>query len=76
MAPGLEAMCYLHTFDPMIIHRDLKSLNLLLGKKVLGPSDVPLAPRHATVHGQNSPMRLDWVFRHHVVALDFEWFRR
>ncbi|CAE7598102.1 unnamed protein product [Symbiodinium sp. CCMP2592] len=37
-----QAMCYLHTFDPMIIHRDLKSLNLLLGKKVLGPSDVPL----------------------------------
>ncbi|CAJ1426465.1 unnamed protein product, partial [Effrenium voratum] len=36
------AMCYLHTFEPMIIHRDLKSLNLLLDKPVLGPQDLPL----------------------------------
>jgi len=37
-----QAMCYLHTFDPMIIHRDLKSLNLLLGKPVRGPADTPI----------------------------------
>ncbi|CAL1136290.1 unnamed protein product [Cladocopium goreaui] len=35
------AMYYLHTFDPMIIHRDLKSLNLLLDRPVYGPTDVP-----------------------------------
>jgi len=28
-----EAMCYLHWFDPQIIHRDLKSLNTLLVRK-------------------------------------------
>ncbi|CAE8588467.1 unnamed protein product [Polarella glacialis] len=33
------AMEYLHTFKPMIIHRDLKSLNLLLDKPVFGPQD-------------------------------------
>mmetsp|Transcript_46838 Transcript_46838/g.109364 ORF Transcript_46838/g.109364 Transcript_46838/m.109364 type:complete len:293 (+) Transcript_46838:60-938(+) len=37
-----RAMCYLHTFNPMIIHRDLKSLNLLLDKPVTGPTDEPL----------------------------------
>ncbi|CAK9102821.1 unnamed protein product [Durusdinium trenchii] len=37
-----RAMCYLHTFNPMIIHRDLKSLNLLLDKPVRGPTDLPL----------------------------------
>ena len=31
-----RAMNYLHTFNPMIIHRDLKSLNLLLDKPVTG----------------------------------------
>lgn len=35
-------MCYLHTFNPMIIHRDLKSLNMLLDKPVTGPTEVPL----------------------------------
>lgn len=37
-----QAMEYLHAFSPQIIHRDLKSLNLLLSKPVLGPGDVPL----------------------------------
>lgn len=37
-----QAMNYLHSFDPQIIHRDLKSLNLLLSKPVLGPADIPI----------------------------------
>mmetsp|Transcript_17685 Transcript_17685/g.61967 ORF Transcript_17685/g.61967 Transcript_17685/m.61967 type:complete len:347 (-) Transcript_17685:283-1323(-) len=37
-----EAMNYLHSFKPQIIHRDLKSLNLLLSKVVSGPTDIPL----------------------------------
>jgi len=36
------AMRYLHTFDPMIIHRDLKSLNLLTAEEVTGPHCNPL----------------------------------
>merc|ERR1719203_870088 len=32
-------MVYLHAFRPQIIHRDLKSPNLLLAKKVTGPAD-------------------------------------
>jgi len=36
------AMGYLHAFNPQIIHRDLKSLNLLLSNPVLSGSDVPL----------------------------------
>eukprot|EP00913_Durusdinium_trenchii_P027449 g25745.t1 len=32
----------MHTFDPMIIHRDLKSLNLLLDRPVFGPTDEPV----------------------------------
>jgi len=34
-------MKYLHEFQPQIIHRDLKSLNLLLAKIVSTSSDVP-----------------------------------
>eukprot|EP00933_Yihiella_yeosuensis_P062742 TRINITY_DN65724_c0_g1_i1.p1 TRINITY_DN65724_c0_g1~~TRINITY_DN65724_c0_g1_i1.p1 ORF type:complete len:304 (-),score=48.44 TRINITY_DN65724_c0_g1_i1:330-1241(-) len=34
-----KAMNYLHSFEPMIIHRDLKSLNLLLDQQVTGPED-------------------------------------
>lgn len=37
-----RAMDYLHKFQPQIIHRDLKSLNLLLSKPVMSPKDVPL----------------------------------
>lgn len=42
------AMDYLHAFDPMIIHRDLKSLNLLLSASLRDrdygdPEDIPLA---------------------------------
>jgi serine/threonine protein kinase len=36
-----SAMEYLHDFRPQIIHRDLKSLNLLLVKEVLKLSDIP-----------------------------------
>eukprot|EP00931_Biecheleriopsis_adriatica_P059624 TRINITY_DN35708_c0_g1_i1.p1 TRINITY_DN35708_c0_g1~~TRINITY_DN35708_c0_g1_i1.p1 ORF type:complete len:316 (-),score=28.93 TRINITY_DN35708_c0_g1_i1:32-979(-) len=35
------ALNYLHNFSPKIIHRDLKSLNLLLADEVQSPSDVP-----------------------------------
>merc|ERR1719456_1750376 len=34
-------MDYLHKHRPMIIHRDLKSLNLLLQETVGSPSDTP-----------------------------------
>lgn len=37
-----SAMDYLHKFKPQIIHRDLKSLNLLLSEKITSPKDVPL----------------------------------
>lgn len=36
-----QAMNYLHTFDPQIIHRDLKSLNLLLARPIIDSRDVP-----------------------------------
>jgi len=36
------AMDYLHKFEPQIIHRDLKSLNLLLSTPVLSSSHEPL----------------------------------
>jgi len=36
-----SAMDYLHSFKPQIIHRDLKSLNLLLVEMVNFPHDVP-----------------------------------
>mmetsp|Transcript_102067 Transcript_102067/g.304621 ORF Transcript_102067/g.304621 Transcript_102067/m.304621 type:complete len:301 (-) Transcript_102067:152-1054(-) len=37
-----QAMDYLHKFNPQIIHRDLKSLNLLLSEPLLNDKDVPL----------------------------------
>lgn len=36
------AMNYLHGRDPMIVHRDLKSLNLLLAKRVRSVTDSPV----------------------------------
>mmetsp|Transcript_90336 Transcript_90336/g.165737 ORF Transcript_90336/g.165737 Transcript_90336/m.165737 type:complete len:321 (-) Transcript_90336:142-1104(-) len=36
------AMNYLHKFDPCIIHRDLKSLNMLLQTPVCSSTDAPL----------------------------------
>mmetsp|Transcript_127973 Transcript_127973/g.368717 ORF Transcript_127973/g.368717 Transcript_127973/m.368717 type:complete len:287 (-) Transcript_127973:49-909(-) len=36
-----NAMQYLHSYDPPIIHRDLKSLNLLLVSPVVSQSDEP-----------------------------------
>jgi len=39
VARGME---YLHKFTPPIIHRDLKSLNLLLARCITNSSDVPL----------------------------------
>jgi len=36
-----KGMHYLHTFTPQIIHRDLKSLNLLLFQPVLSTDDIP-----------------------------------
>eukprot|EP00927_Polykrikos_kofoidii_P043761 TRINITY_DN3785_c0_g1_i1.p1 TRINITY_DN3785_c0_g1~~TRINITY_DN3785_c0_g1_i1.p1 ORF type:complete len:644 (-),score=131.49 TRINITY_DN3785_c0_g1_i1:32-1963(-) len=36
-----SAMDYLHAFQPQIIHRDLKSLNLLLAKMIANTKDVP-----------------------------------
>lgn len=37
-----RAMHYLHTLDPVVIHRDLKSLNILLDQPLEGPRDQPL----------------------------------
>jgi len=36
-----KAMFYLHSFEPQVIHRDLKSLNLLLKDPVLNSNDEP-----------------------------------
>jgi serine/threonine protein kinase len=36
-----SAMLYLHTFQPQIIHRDLKSLNLLLKQTLESSIDIP-----------------------------------
>lgn len=38
-----KAMVFLHTASPPIIHRDLKSLNVLLARPVTGPKDIPVA---------------------------------
>jgi len=37
-----KGMHYLHTCTPQVIHRDLKSLNLLLSQLVLSTDDIPL----------------------------------
>jgi len=36
------AMEYLHSYNPQIIHRDLKSLNMLLSTPISGPREEPL----------------------------------
>jgi len=36
-----RAIDYLHSFNPKIIHRDLKSLNLLLADPIVRPTDMP-----------------------------------
>lgn len=36
-----HAMHYLHSFSPQIVHRDLKSLNLLLLQRVTSTEDIP-----------------------------------
>jgi hypothetical protein len=38
-----DAMAYLHGLDPPVVHRDLKSLNVLLLEPVTSPLDVPTA---------------------------------
>jgi len=38
-----DAMAYLHSFEPAIIHRDLKSLNVLLESPILCEGDRPVA---------------------------------
>eukprot|EP01054_Gregarina_sp_Poly1_P010849 Gregarina_sp_Poly_1__10848@NODE_83_length_15529_cov_95_045531_g71_i0_p1_GENE_NODE_83_length_15529_cov_95_045531_g71_i0NODE_83_length_15529_cov_95_045531_g71_i0_p1_ORF_typecomplete_len1156_score136_67Pkinase_Tyr/PF07714_17/1_2e68Pkinase/PF00069_25/8_9e52Pkinase_fungal/PF17667_1/8_7e07ANTH/PF07651_16/4_2e05Kinaselike/PF14531_6/1_8e03Kinaselike/PF14531_6/0_0021Transformer/PF06495_11/0_0085FTA2/PF13095_6/0_033Kdo/PF06293_14/6_1e03Kdo/PF06293_14/0_31_NODE_83_length_15529_cov_95_045531_g71_i019165383 len=38
-----QGCCYLHTFHPPIVHRDLKSLNILLAHPVLTTEDHPQA---------------------------------
>ncbi|CEM12152.1 unnamed protein product [Vitrella brassicaformis CCMP3155] len=38
-----KGMNFLHTCKPQIVHRDLKSLNILLAEPVRSPSDNPLA---------------------------------
>ena len=35
----VKGMNYLHSFNPPIIHRDLKSLNILLSEEITGPND-------------------------------------
>ena len=34
-----KGMNFLHTSEPQILHRDLKSLNLLLTETITGPTD-------------------------------------
>jgi len=38
-----DAMVYLHGLDPPVVHRDLKSLNVLLLEPLMWPHDVPTA---------------------------------
>jgi serine/threonine protein kinase len=34
-----KGMHFMHSLNPPLMHRDLKSLNLLLAEKITGPND-------------------------------------
>ena len=35
-----KGMHFMHSLNPPLMHRDLKSLNLLLSEKITGPKDL------------------------------------
>jgi serine/threonine protein kinase len=55
-----HAMRYLHNLQPQIIHRDLKSLNLLLSKPVEVETDVPFVKVTDFGFSRIKDMEQDW----------------
>jgi len=55
-----HAMRYLHNLQPQIIHRDLKSLNLLLAKPVEVETDVPFVKVTDFGFSRIKDMEQDW----------------
>lgn len=55
-----SAMAYLHDFRPQIIHRDLKSLNLLLAKVVSSTRDIPHVKVSDFGHAKMKDMEAGW----------------